>query len=147
MKNLIFKKKKMQNILSPTRIKQFIIEKSKKTFYLVLKKKPLSVETIEKLNIDFEKRLECYIDKIILDLEKMNPQDPEKILKYISLQATVQILNRIMNEKYINMTDNDKKTAEQIFNKKDENKKEEDKKQENNDNFNDYGLDQVLEYI
>lgn len=147
MKNLIFKKKKMQNILSPTRIKQFIIEKSKKTFYLVLKKKPLSVETIEKLNIDFEKRLECYIDKIIPDLEKMNPQDPEKILKYISLQATVQILNRIMNEKYINMTDNDKKTAEQIFNKKDENKKEEDKKQENNDNFNDYGLDQVLEYI
>ena len=145
----------MQNILSSTRIKQFIIEKSKKTFYLVLKKKPLSVETIENLNIDFEKRLECYIDKIIPDLEKMNPEDPEKILKYISLQATAQILNQIMNEKYMNLTDNDKKTAEQIYNKKNENKKEEknenkkeeNKNQENNGNFNGNGLDEFFVYI
>ena len=66
---------------SLTQIKQYAIEEGKKIIYLVLKKKPLSAEIIEKLSCDSLKILEEYLISIIPALQKINPQDPEKVLK------------------------------------------------------------------
>ena len=112
---------------SLTQIKQYAIEEGKKIIYLVLKKKPLSAEIIEKLSGDSLKRLEEYLISIIPALQKINPQDPEKVLKYISLQATLKILFKIMNDNYLTLSENDRILAEKIYN----NDKEKEKGKEN----------------
>lgn len=112
---------------SLTQIKQYAIEEGKKIIYLVLKKKPLSAEIIEKLSGDSLKRLEEYLISIIPTLQKTNPQDPEKVLKYISLQATLKILFKIMNDNYLTLSENDRILAEKIYN----NDKEKEKGKEN----------------
>ena len=112
---------------SLTQIKQYAIEEGKKIIYLVLKKKPLSAEIIEKLSGDSLKMLEEYLISIIPALQKINPQDPEKVLKYISLQATLKILFKIMNDNYLTLSENDRILAEKIYN----NDKEKEKGKEN----------------
>lgn len=112
---------------SLTQIKQYAIEEGKNIIYLVLKKKPLSAEIIEKLSGDSLKRLEEYLISIIPALQKINPQDPEKVLKYISLQATLKILFKIMNDNYLTLSENDRILAEKIYN----NDKEKEKGKEN----------------
>ena len=99
-----------------TRLKTYTIEAGKKTLYLVLKKKPLPVEIMEKLNKDFQKILEKYVDKIIPDLIKLNPKNPEKMLQYISLQITLKILDKIINESYFFLSEKDRILAEKIYN-------------------------------
>ena len=112
----------MQKFSCLTQIKQYAVEKGRNTLYLFLKNKPLYAEAIEKLNEKFQKKLDNYIDKIIPELQKMNPEDPEKLLKYILLQAVKKILNDIINEEYNNLTENDKISSEKILNNKHENK-------------------------
>ena len=115
---------------SLTQIKQYAIEEGKKIIYLVLKKKPLSAEIIEKLSGDSLKRLEEYLISIIPALQKINPQDPEKVLKYISLQATLKILFKIMNDNYLTLSENDRILAEKIYNNDKEKEKEKEKENE-----------------
>lgn len=117
---------------SLTQIKQYAIEEGKKIIYLVLKKKPLSAEIIEKLSGDSLKRLEEYLISIIPALQKINPQDPEKVLKYISLQATLKILFKIMNDNYLTLSENDRILAEKIYNNDKEKEKENEKIEEDN---------------
>ena len=106
----------MQSLTNLTQVKELLIGAGKKTLYLVLKKKHLSVEIIEKLNGEFQKKLEKYIKEIIPKLQKMNPHNPEETLKYITLKVTSQILNTIMNENYSSLSEKDKITAEKIYN-------------------------------
>lgn len=128
----------LKNISSITQVKQYAIEAGKKTLYLVLKKKPLSVETIEKLNDNFQKKFEEYIIRIIPALQKLNPEDPEKVLKYIALNAMLQILTKIMNDSYLNLSENDRILAEEIYNN---GKNFEKTKDDNQSNENYFGTD------
>ena len=140
---------------SLTQIKQYAIEEGKKIIYLVLKKKPLSAEIIEKLSGDSLKRLEEYLISIIPALQKINPQDPEKVLKYISLQATLKILFKIMNDNYLTLSENDRILAEKIYNndkEKEKGKENEKIEEDNQQNEKDFEADNsnsnyFLEYL
>ena len=120
---------------SLTQIKQYAMEASKKALYLVLKKKPLSVEIIEKFSGDFQKRLEEYLIKLIPALQQINPKDPEKVLKYIALKGMLKILSKIMNDNYLILSENDRILAETIYYngkvKENEKIKEDNQKNEN----------------
>jgi len=98
-----------------TSIVEYAKEKAKKALYLVLTKKPLSVKSLEKVNKEIELKLNKFLDKIIPQLKKINPQDPEKFLKYMMLKATLNILDKIMKENYMNLSENDKIAAQSIF--------------------------------
>ena len=92
-------------------------KKEDKLFHLVLKKKPLSKETLENLNNEIEERLGLFMEKIIPKLKEVNPKDPEKFLKYLNLQGVLKILGKIMDENFLCMTEEDKKVVERIYEK------------------------------
>ncbi len=96
-------------------IVEYAKEKAKKTLYLVLIKKPLSVKSLEKINNEIEVKLEKFLDKIIPKLKEIKPQDPEKFLKYMMLKATLNILEKIMEKNYLKLTENDKISAKKIY--------------------------------
>jgi len=96
-------------------IVEYAKEKAKKTLYLVLIKKPLSVKSLEKINNEIEVKLEKFLDKILPKLNEINPQDPEKFLKYMMLKATLNILEKIMEKNYLKLTENDKISAKKIY--------------------------------
>ena len=130
-----------------TRLKTYTIEAGKKTLYLVLKKKPLPVEIMEKLNKDFQKILEKYVDKIIPDLIKLNPKNPEKMLQYISLQITLKILDKIINESYFFLSEKDRILAEKIYNHGIEREKQnQDEKKIIDDNQQDENINETNDF-
>ena len=92
-------------------------EKGRQTLHLVLKKKPLSKETLENLNNEIEEKLGLFMEKIIPKLKEVNPKDPEKFLKYLILQGVLKILGKIMEENFLSMTEEDKKAVEKIYEK------------------------------
>lgn len=96
-------------------IVEYAKKKAKKTLYLVLIKKPLSVKSLEKINNEIEVKLEKFLDKILPKLNEINPQDPEKFLKYMMLKATLNILEKIMEKNYLKLTENDKISAKKIY--------------------------------
>ena len=96
-------------------IVEYAKEKAKKTLYLVLIKKPLSVKSLEKINNEIEVKLEKFLDKILPKLNEIKPQDPEKFLKYMMLKATLNILEKIMEKNYLKLTENDKISAKKIY--------------------------------
>ena len=98
-----------------TSIVEYAKEKAKKALYLVLIKKPLSVKSLEKVNKEIELKLNKFLDKIIPKLNEIKPQDPEKFLKYMMLKATLNILDKIMKENYMLLSENDKIAAQNIF--------------------------------
>lgn len=110
-----------------------LIETSKKQgrkiLYLVLKKKPLSKETVENLTEEIEKRLGAFFIKIAPKLEQMKPNEPETFLKYLLLQGVLKILENIMKKSYLSLTEEDKKAVERIYKKCEE----EDFEKEEND--------------
>lgn len=105
-------------------------EKGRQTLHLVLKQKSLSRETLDNLNNEIEERLGLLIEKIIPKINEVNPKDPEKFLKYLTLQGVLKILGKIMEENYLCMTEEDKKAAEKIYEKC----KEEDFKEDHENN-------------
>ncbi len=98
-----------------TSIVEYAKEKAKKALYLVLVKKPLSVKSLEKVNKEIELKLTKFLEKIIPKLNEINPKDKEKFLKYMMIKATLNILDKIMKENYMNLSENDKIAAQSIF--------------------------------
>jgi hypothetical protein len=104
----------MSSLTSTTFI-NFAKEKAKKVFYIVLKKKPFSVKRIEEINKEIEIKLEKFFIKIIPQLNQINPKDKEKFLKYITLKATLKILENIMEKNFMKLTEEDKIAAQKIY--------------------------------
>lgn len=100
---------------SLTSVINYTKEKAKKALYLVLIKKPLSVKSTEKLNKIIESKLTKFFDKIIPKLNEIKPEDPEKFMKYMMLKATFKILEKIMNDNYLKMNEDDRNKIKEIY--------------------------------
>lgn len=98
-----------------TQILTYAKKKAKESLYLVLKKKPFATEIVEEINEEVEKRLTKFVEKLAKNLEEWQSEDKEKLLKFTLLKAIVKILDNIMQENYIKMTENDKIAVEKIF--------------------------------
>ena len=105
-----------------TVLEKQITEESKKTLYLVLRKKGFADEIIEEINKEVEKRLELYLNKIIHKLENMHFDNPEEALKCLLLKQVIKILDEMEKEKLLSIGEEDKKIINDILNSRDENK-------------------------
>lgn len=125
--------------------KNYAMEQGKKIIYLVLKKKSFSQKISDKINKEIEKKLPLFALKIIDKLQKFQPKDPENFIKYLMLKGTMKILEKIMNDNFLSLSEEDKISAQKMFEegyvdeKKDDddkkNDKEEKKHKGDNDNF------------
>lgn len=122
-----------------TQIITYAKQKAKQSLYLVLKKKSFGAQLVEEINEEVERRLTKFIEKLIKEIKEWQCEDPDKLLKYTILKAIIKILDNIMKENFIQMTENDKIAVEKIFGNGDDD--ENDKfKNERKNNLNKNGF-------
>lgn len=90
-------------------------KKGKKALYLVLKRKPLIEEIIESVEEEVEKRFSEFINKKSEELSRLKPDNPEEFYKCVLLRALIKILDKMLEEYSVGLTDKDKNTLKDIF--------------------------------
>ena len=106
-----------------TLVEQNVSLKTRKTLYLVLKRKGLADEIIENIDKEVEKRLIEYLNNIAPKLNQMNFDDPVEALECLLLKQVVKILDDMIKEKMLNLNEEDKKRLFDLFqNENDKNK-------------------------
>lgn len=110
-----------------TSVEEKVLQKTQKTLYLVLKKKGLEEEVIEKINNECEARCIEYLKKIYPKLNQMHFDNPEEALEYLLVKQMMNILDDMFKERIVNLKEADKKLVFDILQKK-QDKIPEDKK-------------------
>jgi Mg/Co/Ni transporter MgtE len=106
-----------------TLVEQNVSLKTRKTLYLVLKRKGLADEIIESIDKELEKRLIEYIKNIAPKLNQMNFDDPVEALECLLLKQVVKILDDMIKEKMLNLNEEDKKRLFDLFQNENEKNK------------------------
>ena len=106
-----------------TCVEEKISKETKKTLYLVLRRKGLTDESIEKINKEAEKRLSEFIERIMPELKNMKFDNPEEALKYLLLKQMIKILDDMSKEKILFLCEEDKKKVFDILENKDKKEK------------------------
>ena len=112
-----------------TCVEEKFIKKTHEKLYLVLKKKGLAEQIIEKIGEESEKRLKDFLMKILPKLNEMSFDNPEEALETLILKQMVKILDDMFKERLLLLSENDKKLLFENLEKKDdvEEKKEKNK--------------------
>ena len=97
------------------------IEKGKKIYYLVLKKKPFQKEIIEQLESQLKSKINEFLDKIIDKFKEIKFDNIEQSLKYILLKGLILILEKELNKNKIHLSEGEKKILKEIMENDDEN--------------------------
>lgn len=95
--------------------KNYAMEHGKKVIYLVLRKKSFSKKINEKINEELEKKLSSFALKIIEKLQKVQPKDPENFIKYLMLKGSIKILEKIMKDNFLILSEEDKIATQKMF--------------------------------
>jgi Mg/Co/Ni transporter MgtE len=106
-----------------TLVEQNVSLKTRKTLYLVLKRKGLADEIIESIDKELEKRLIEYLKNIAPKLNQMNFDDPVEALECLLLKQVVKILDDMIKEKMLNLNEEDKKRLFDLFQNENEKNK------------------------
>ena len=106
-----------------TLVEQNVSLKTRKTLYLVLKRKGLADEIIENIDKEVEKRLIEYLNNIAPKLNQMNFDDPVEALECLLLKQVVKILDDMIKEKMLNLNEEDKKRLFDLFQNENEKNK------------------------
>ena len=107
-----------------TQYENKVTQKAKNALYLVLKKKTFADEVINSLQVEIEKRFKKFLNNIAGDLERIKLEDEENGLKYIILRGMINILNEMLKERMILLSDKDKKIVNDIFEGQEENEED-----------------------
>ena len=110
----------MNRAHSITQYENKAIKKAKNALYLVLKKKTFADEIITSLQNEVEQRFKRFINDIAKDLENIQLEDEETGLKYIIIKGIINILNRMLQERMVTLSDKDKQLINDIFEKENE---------------------------
>jgi Mg/Co/Ni transporter MgtE len=106
-----------------TLVEQNVSLKTRKTLYLVLKRKGLADEIVESIDKELEKRLIEYLKNIAPKLNQMNFDDPVEALECLLLKQVVKILDDMIKEKMLNLNEEDKKRLFDLFQNENEKNK------------------------
>ena len=106
-----------------TLVEQNVSLKTRKTLYLVLKRKGLADEIIDNIDKEVEKRLIEYLNNIAPKLNQMNFDDPVESLECLLLKQVVKILDDMIKEKMLNLNEEDKKRLFDLFQNENEKNK------------------------
>ena len=104
-----------------TQIETSSIKKSKEILYIVLKEKPISEEVKQELEIEIENMLVKFIQSISPKLQNMYFENKEQSLKVIILKGLINILQKMIEEHKMQLSESDQKALQDIM------KEEEDK--------------------
>ena len=121
-----------------TQYQSNVAKKGKNILYLVLKKKNFAEEIISNLQSEVEIRFQKFINDIVNDLQKIKLEDEENGLKYIILKGMINILNQMLKERMILLSEKDKKIIDEIFGNDDEPKKSNIQSRKDGGNFDDF---------
>ncbi len=121
-----------------TQYQSNVAKKGKNILYLVLKKKNFAEEIISNLQSEVEIRFQKFINDIVNDLQKIKLEDEENGLKYIILKGMINILNQMLKERMILLSEKDKKIIDEIFGNDDEPKKSNIQSGKDGGNFDDF---------
>jgi hypothetical protein len=118
---------------SLTQVCTDVIKKGKNTLYLILRPKPLPEKIIDDLKEEVEKRFLAFINSKRDLLESINPENPEKFYECFFLKAMINVLEKMLEEKKISLSERDKNTLKELFEKESQKKDdlEEDKSNHN----------------
>lgn len=106
-----------------TLVEQKVTTKTKKTLYLVLKRKGFADEIIENIDYEMEKRLIEFVKNISPKLNQMKFDNPEDAIECLLLKEIIKILDDMLKEKMLNLNEGDKKNLFDLLKKEDEIKK------------------------
>ena len=106
-----------------TLVEQNVTLKTRKTLYLVLRRKGLADEIIDNIDKELEKRLIEYLNKIAPKLNQMTFDDPVTALECLLLKQVVKILDDMIKEKMLNLNEEDKKRLFDLFQNENEKNK------------------------
>jgi hypothetical protein len=106
-----------------TELSPAIINKGRKTLYLILKGKPLPEQIMDDLREQVEKRYLDFINSKRKLLETIKPEDPEEFYECFLLKAMITVLEEMLKEKKINLTEKDRQTLKDVFKDESKNKK------------------------
>lgn len=105
-----------------TLVEEKVKKKAKNTLYLVLKKKGLAEEIIENIDNELEKRFLEFLKKILPKLSEMKFDNPEEALECLLVKQIVSILDDMLKERMLDLSEGDKKLVFDIMNKGEEKK-------------------------
>ena len=111
-----------------TCVEEKFIKKTHEKLYLVLKKKGLAEQIIEKIGEESEKRLKEFLMKILPKLNEMHFDNPEEALETLMLKQMIKILDDMYKERLLLLSEKDKQLLFEHLEKKDDaEEKKEDK--------------------
>ena len=111
-----------------TYVEEKFIKKTHEKLYLVLKKKGLAEQIIEKIGEESEKRLKEFLMKILPKLNEMHFDNPEEALETLLLKQMIIILDDMYKERLLLLSEKDKQLLfEQLEKKDDDEEKKENK--------------------
>lgn len=110
-----------------TEYEKKVLKKGKKALYLVLRQKTFSDKIIDELEIEIERKFKNFLMDIAPKLKNIKLEDKENGLKYILIKGLINILNQMLNERMIILSDNDRNIVNSIFEEKDDEKLEDEK--------------------
>ena len=111
-----------------TCVEEKFIKKTHEKLYLVLKKKGLAEQIIEKISEESEKRIKEYLMKILPKLNEMHFDNPEEALETLMLKQMIKILDDMYKERLLLLSEKDKQLLFEHLGKKDDaEEKKEDK--------------------
>ena len=98
-----------------TTLENKVLKKGKKALYLVLKKKSFPDTIIDSLEVEIEQRFNNFLKKIAPKLNNIQLENEEDGLKYLLIKGLINILNEMLQERKITLSENDKKITNEIF--------------------------------
>lgn len=103
-----------------TCVEEKFIKKTHEKLYLVLKKKGLAEQIIEKIGEESEKRLKEFLMKILPKLNEMHFDNPEEALETLLLKQMIIILDDMYKERLLLLSEKDKQLLFEQLGKKDD---------------------------
>ena len=87
----------------------------KNATYLVLRRKPLPQQIVEDIEGEVEKRFQIFLNQKLPLLNSIQPEDPERFLAAFLLRGLISILDEMLKERNVLLSERDKNTIKDLF--------------------------------
>lgn len=87
----------------------------KSATYLVLRSKPLPQQIVEDIEEEAEKRFQIFLKNRLPLLNSIKPENPEKFFSLFLLKGLISILDEMLKERHVLLSERDKNTIKDLF--------------------------------
>ena len=87
----------------------------KSATYLVLRSKPLPQQIVEDIEEEAEKRFQIFLKNRLPLFNSIKPENPEKFFSLFLLKGLISILDEMLKERHVLLSERDKNTIKDLF--------------------------------